>query len=192
MCFGIGSAPVEWWHTKQMSREEKGFALIDVIFVCGVIGILCVIALPRLLAAKQAASSSSAIGSLRTINSSELTFALTCGGGFYAPNLSTLGTAPGGSTEGFIGSGLGTADAVTKGGYLVRLAAVPFASAPPSCNGLAAGAAGQGYAATADPAEQFSARFFATNATNQIYENTASFFGAMPEAGEPPAGHLIR
>ena len=175
-----------------MMRKAEGFALIDVIFVCGMIGILCMIALPRLLTAKQAASASSAIGSMRTINSSELTFALTCGGGFYAPNLSTLGTPPPGSNEGFIGGGLGVADIVTKSGYNVRLASVPYAGAPSSCNGLGPGEEGQGFAAAADPAEPSNPRFFGTNATNQIYEDSATMFGAMPEAGEPPSGHLLR
>lgn len=36
-------------------RRAGGFALLDVIFVCGIIGLLCSIALPRLLLAKQAA-----------------------------------------------------------------------------------------------------------------------------------------
>lgn len=175
-----------------MIRKADGFALIDLVFVCGIIGILCGIALPRLLSAKQAAGASSAIGSMRTISSSELTFALTCGAGFYAPNLSTLGTAPPGSNEGFIGGGLGTADTVSKSGYIVRVAAVPFAGAPASCNGLAAGAAGQGFAAVADPSEPSNPRFFGTNATNQIYEHTSTLFGSMPEAGEPLVGHVIR
>ena len=70
--------------------KAQGFALIDLIFVCGIIGLLCGIALPRLLLARQAAGSASAIGPMRAINSAELTFALTCGGGFYAPNLTVL------------------------------------------------------------------------------------------------------
>ena len=40
-------------------RKEQGFALIDLIFVCGIIGLLCSIALPRLLLAKQAAGAAS-------------------------------------------------------------------------------------------------------------------------------------
>ncbi len=89
-----------------MNRKAQGFALIDLIFVCGVIGLLASIALPRLLLAKQAAGSASAIGSMRAVNSAELTYALTCGAGFYAPNLSTLGTAPPGQ-ERLCHSGLG-------------------------------------------------------------------------------------
>src|ERR1700692_889240 len=75
-------------------RKTDGFALIDLIFTMGIIGVLCSIALPRLLLARQAAGAASAIGSMRAINSAQLTFALTCGGGFYAPSLTTLGTLP--------------------------------------------------------------------------------------------------
>ena len=75
-----------------MVRKAQGFAFIDLIFVCGIIGLLCSIALPRLLLVQQSAGAASAIGSMRTIDSAQLTFALTCGNGFYAPDLSTLGT----------------------------------------------------------------------------------------------------
>ena len=72
-------------------KTDSGFALLDMIFVCGLIGILSGIAVPKLLLAKQAAGAASAIGSMRAINSAELTYALTCGSGFYAPNLPSLG-----------------------------------------------------------------------------------------------------
>ena len=173
-------------------RKAEGFALLDVVFVCGMIGLLCMIALPSLLSAKQAATTSSAIGSMRTISSSQLTFALTCAGGFYAPNLTTLGTPPPGSNDAFITPSLGGADIITKAGYVIRVAAVPFAGSPTSCNGLAAGSAGQGFVAAADPNELTNHRFFATNATNQIYEDEATLFGSIPEEGDPPSGHLLR
>src|SRR6185503_17396115 len=109
--------------------NARGFALIDVIFVCGLIGILCMIAMPRMLMAKQSAGAASAIGSLRAINSAQLTYAFTCGAGFYAPNLSTLGTAPGGTQEAFISPNLGVADSVTRGGYIITMSATPFGGA---------------------------------------------------------------
>lgn len=173
-------------------RKAQGFALIDLIFVCGIVGVLCSVTLPRLLLARQAAGSASAIGSMRTINSAELTFALTCGNGFYAPSLTTLGTAPPGSNEPFIAGGLGGANTVTKSGYIIRLEAVPFAGAPASCNGLAAGAAGQGFKAAADPAEPVNPRFFATNASALIYEHTSTLFGVIPEVGAPLAGQPLQ
>ena len=172
-------------------RKAQGFALIDMIFVCGIVGLLCSIALPRLLLAKQSAGAASAVGSMRAINSAELTYALTCGAGFYAPNLSTLGTAPAGSREPFIAGGLGSSDTVTKSGYIIQLAATAYPGAPPACNGLAAGLAGQGFAAAADPSEPNNPRFFATNANNVIYEYTTTLFAVMPEVGPPPVGQMI-
>src|SRR5262245_33223539 len=183
---------LEGTSTKVRIRQERGFALIDMIFVCGVIGLLFSIAMPRLFRARQAAAASSAIGSMRAISSAQLTFALTCGAGFYAPNLTSLGKAPIGSMEGFIGGGLGIANTVIKSGYTVQMNATPFAGAPASCNGVVAGGAGQGYKAAADPTEPQNPRFFAINANNTIYEDSATLFPAMPEVGEPPSGHVLR
>ncbi len=172
-------------------RRAQGFALIDLIFVCGIIGLLASIALPRLLLAQQSAGAASAIGSMRTINSAQLTFALTCGNGFYAPDLPTLGAPPPGSHEPFITPSLSTGAVIDKAGYTIQMSAVPFAGAPPSCNGLGSGAAGQGFVAAADPNSGGNFRFFATNANNVIYENTTSLYATMPEIGTAPAGAPI-
>ena len=172
-------------------RKAQGFALIDLIFVCGIIGLLCSIAVPRLFMAQQSAGAASAVGSMRVINSSQLTYALTCGAGFYAPNLTTLGTAPAGSREAFISPSLGIADSIVKSGYNIQMAATPYPGSPGSCNGLGVGLAGQGFAAAADPLEPSNPRYFGTNASNIIYEHSASLFATMPETGAPPAGQMI-
>lgn len=177
---------------KTPARAAAGFALIDLIFVCGIIGVLAGMALPRLLLAKQAAGAASAIGSMRAINSAELTYALTCGAGFYAPSLTALGAAPPGSVVAFIDASLGSADIVTHSNYVVQLTAVPFALAPASCNGIALGAGGQAFKAAADPDEPNNTRFFATNANAQIYEDTSTLFATMPEVGDPPSGHVLQ
>ena len=161
------------------------------IFVCGVVGLLCSIALPRILLAKQSAGAASAVGSMRAINSAELTYALTCGAGFYAPSLTTLGTPPPGSLEPFIAGGLGSSDTVTKSSYIIQLTATPYGGAPLACNGLAGGLAGQGFIAAADPSEPNNFRFFGTNANNVIYEHTTSLFTVMTETGAPPVGQMI-
>jgi type II secretory pathway pseudopilin PulG len=173
-------------------QKARGFALIDLIFVCGIIGLLASIALPRMLLARQAAGAVSAIASMRAVASSQLTYALTCAGGFYAPSLTTLGTAPVGSTQGFISPDLAAADTITKSGYAIQLTAVPFAGSPGSCNGLAPGETGQGYRAAADPLEAGNVRYFGINSYGQIYEDTVTLFAVMPELGEPPAGHPLR
>lgn len=173
-------------------RKSDGFALIDLIFVVGIIGILFGIAAPNLLQARQSSGAASAIGSLRAISSGQLTFALTCGGGFYAPALTVLGTAPAGSNEAFISPNMGADDSVIRAGYLVEMEATPFAGAPASCNGLSAGEAGQAFVAGADPVEPNVKRFFGINANGMIWEDTASVYATMPEIGDPANGHPLR
>jgi type II secretory pathway pseudopilin PulG len=174
------------------THRAEGFALIDVIFVCGIIGLLSSIAVPKLALAKQAAGAASAIGSMRTIASAQLTFALTCGNGFYAPNLSTLGTPAAGSNEPFIGGGLGVANTVQRSSYRFRMAGEAYAGAPPSCNGLGAGQAAQGYRAAADPTDPTNLRFFAVNSNAALYEHVATLFDDIPEVGESPIGVELR
>ena len=173
-------------------RKASGFALIDLIFVCGIMGLLTSVAIPSLLGAKQAASAASAVGTLRAIASSELTYALTCGSGFYAPNLVTLGTPPSGSNEPYISPDMGVANLVQKSSYTFRLEGAPYPGAPPSCNGLGTGETAQGYRAGADPTEPTNLRFFAVNANAQMYENDETLYSDMPEVGESPAGDVLR
>ena len=169
-------------------KKAHGFALLDLVFVCGIIGLLCSIALPRMLLAKQAAGAASAIGSLRAINSAQLTYALTCGSGFYSPNLTTLAVTPPASNRAFISPDLGSADIITKSGYTYQMTGTPFALAPATCNGLAVGEAAQSFKAGADAIEAGNARFFATNVGQTIWENTSVCTQGMPEVGSPPAG----
>jgi prepilin-type N-terminal cleavage/methylation domain-containing protein len=73
-----------------MRNREKGFSLIELLIVVAIILIIAAIAIPNLLQSRQRANESSASGSLRTINTSEVTFQTTYGVG-YAANLGRLG-----------------------------------------------------------------------------------------------------
>jgi Tfp pilus assembly protein PilE len=181
-------------NTLQRTRHADGFALIDLVFVCGVIAVLAMVATPKLLLARQTAGAAAAVSSLRTISSAQLTYALTCGGGFYAPTLTALGTVPPGSNDGFVPKSLGSADRVTRSGFAIEVAATPYSGAPASCNGVEMGESGQAYKAVADmiTPQPEGARYFATNANGRIYEYTASMFDIMPEVGEPDRGSLLK
>lgn len=177
---------------RKRRRDEKGFALIDLLFVIAIVGVLAASAIPGLIRAKSSAQGASALASLRVISRGQLAFAITCGNGFYAPDLTSLGTPPLGSIDGWLPSDLGIANTVIKSGYVFQMAGTPVAGSPPSCNGVAAGQLTTGYRAAADPQAPNNMRFFATNASGAIYEATVPLFGVMPENAPPPGVSTVK
>ena len=174
-------------------RDARGFTLIDLLFVIALIGLLSVLALPGILRARGAAQASSALGTMRAINSGQLSYAITCGLGFYAPDLPTLGVRPPASTDGFLPDGLTTGPTILRHGYSFTLTGTPLAGAPATCNGLGIGQSAPGYAVTADPIDVGATeRFFGTNAEGILYEHTATLNGIMPESGVPASGAPVK
>jgi type II secretory pathway pseudopilin PulG len=177
----------------QRTNSESGFTLLDLLFVCALIVTLMTLAIPGLMRARGAAQQSSAIGTLRVISSAQLSYAITCGLGFYAPDFPALTTKPAGAVDAFLSKDLATGATFIRSGFNFSMAGTGLAGAPATCNGLAAGQASPGYAVVADPLDTSKpARYFGTNADGIIYEHTASFATIMPESGKPPSGAAIK
>ena len=88
-----------------MKRSSKGFSLIELLIVVAIILIIAAIAIPNLLRSRIAANQASAVGSLRTLNTSEVTYSSTFNVGF-SQTLTYLQPDPTGSSPTSTAAGL--------------------------------------------------------------------------------------
>jgi len=180
-------------HKAGAAKSEAGFTLIDLLFTASLICTLCTMALPSLMRARGAAQSASAVGTVRVVNSSQLSFAVSCGSGFYSPDFVTLGIAPAGSPTAYLPPELSSAVAFNKQGYSFTMTGTALTGAPPTCNGKPAGSSAPGYALLADPLDPAgNPAYYGSNADGTIYQHSSSLQYDMPESGPPTAGIPIK
>jgi prepilin-type N-terminal cleavage/methylation domain-containing protein len=119
-----------------MRNKQKGFSLIELLIVVAIILIIAAIAIPNLLRSKIAANQASAVGSLRTLNTSCIAFSTSYGQ--FPAALTNMGPVASGSTASSTSADLidSVLSAGTKSGYTFK---------------YTAGNANQSYTITATP-----------------------------------------
>src|ERR1700751_5405611 len=112
-----------------MKKNQKGFSLIELLIVVAIFLIIAALANPNLLRPKIAANQAGAVGTLRTISSSEETYSSVYNNGF-TPSLGILGGPAGAAAScanaELIDEVLSTAGAggiAGKGGYNYNMGA---------------------------------------------------------------------
>jgi type IV pilus assembly protein PilA len=79
---------------KTMAPKCKGFSLVELLVVIAIILIIASIAIPNLVKSKQRANEAAAVGTLRSLHTSQATYNAQYGNiAGFAPTLATLGPA---------------------------------------------------------------------------------------------------
>jgi prepilin-type N-terminal cleavage/methylation domain-containing protein len=150
-----------------MANKQKGFSLIELLIVVAIILIIAAIAIPNLLRSRIAANEASAVGSIRTINTAEVTYSSSypdCG----FTSLTNLGGSGGNTT------GAGLIDSVLANGLKSGYSFGTTVSGGSNC-GTGSGTPNSLYTVSGAPqSPQTGQRYFFSDQSGVIRYNTST------------------
>jgi type IV pilus assembly protein PilA len=168
-------------------RTDAGFTLIELLIVVAIIAIVASIGVAQVIRARVSANESAAIGSMRSLNGGQMSYAAGAGSGGFAMSLAILAAPCLGSAVGFISPDLDptlpaasvVGTGLVKSGYVVDMVGngVP---GTPDCNGAGTNS---DYTATAVPLTLGTSgqRGFNTNGAGTIFFDP----GGLPTGTTP-------
>jgi type II secretory pathway pseudopilin PulG len=161
------------------TRRCDGYTLLELIFICAIIGLIAAIAVPTIFRSRMAANETAAVATMRNVTTAQLTYALTCGYGLYASSFPDLGSPTG---DGYLPPELTLSPTPAKTGYNYDLVPGPIGvSGLADCNG---NATSLDYYVTAVPIAigDTGNRAFASNQGNVIWQDAAGVAPVEPFA----------
>jgi type II secretory pathway pseudopilin PulG len=152
------------------ARASAGYTLLELIFICAIIGLIAAIAVPTIFRSRMAANETAAVATIRNVTTAQLTYALTCGYGLYASSFPDLGDPNG---DGYLPYDLTSNPMPIKTGYVYDLQ--PGLVGPSGLADCHGNATSLDYYITAAPQAigDTGNRAFASNQGNVIWQDAA-------------------
>jgi type IV pilus assembly protein PilA len=163
-------------------RKQKGFSLIELLIVVAIILIIAAIAIPNLLRARISANESSAAGSIRTMNTAQVSYYSTYPTNGYSATVLALGPGAGNATCPAAGPALANACLIDSNLSLATTAATAKSGYYFNMGVTAAGGLNLGYTVGGAPAafNQSGVRGFCSNEDGVIHANPSVGAGGAP------------